>query len=960
MLQKNTTPMPKVRSKEIILFGPFRLVVSERLLTNGSVPVDISARSFDILTSLLSKPTEVISKEDLIDQVWPGIAIEESNLRVHIAKLRKTLGDGKDGVRYIETVAGRGYCFVAPVVRSDEQIDSPNKPIPFCQYDLPSRTTMIGRDDDLRKLVARLMADRFVSIVGSGGVGKTTLAIAIGHHLMLDFAGAVLFVDLSMISDPNLVATVIASTLGLSVQSDDATPSLIAYLRHKRILLILDTCEHLVEAVAASASIMFKSTSQAHILVTSRETTQVDGENVYRLEPLECAPDCEGLTAAVAMTFPAIQLFLDRARASGAQLEFGDGEAAIVASMCRKLDGVALAIELAARRIEAYGLLQTAALLDEKLTLLWTGPRSAPPRQRTLKATLDWSYKLLSEVESVVLCRLAVFAGIFTMDAALEIASSAAVDRSLVLGTVESLVAKSMIATCPAGGIMRYRLLDTTRDYARESRAYHAEFADVSACHANYYRQWLEQSGIDWPTLSAAQRASHLIALNNVRAALEWCFGVNGNGEIGVELAAAAVPVFLTMSLLPECHRWSEQAIRALDETTFGGSQEMHLQAGLGHSSMQMWGESDAAHLALNRSLAIAEKRGDVLHQAGLLGVLHTLHLRGADFKTALAYARRCRALAENIDDSAAITLAHAILGRSLLISGDLGGARVEFEALLPVRSRSRQTHSNYLAYTWHYRTNSVLARTLWLQGFPAQAVERAEQTIKDAELTDNSVSLATVLAWVSAVFLWTGDLQSAGRYIESCIVLAKSHSLKPLVAIGQARKAELAILRGDAKTGVEKLRESIEEIRAVRFELIVPEFEISLVQGLAALGRFAEAIELIKQTIQRTEISGDALFMAEMLRIKGRLFLSMPRPNIDDAKLCFMQSLELSRRQGAGGWELRAASDLASLFASEGQPERGRAVLQPVFEQFVEGFETADLTTAKTLLSLLSKPLVT
>ncbi len=960
MLQKNTTPTPTVRSKEIILFGPFRLVVSERLLTNGSVPVDVSARSFDILTALLSKPTEVISREDLIDQVWPGIAVEESNLRVHIAKLRKTLGDGKDGVRYIETVAGRGYCFVAPVVRSDEQIDSPNKPIPFCQYDLPSRTTMIGREDDLRKLAARLMADRFVSIVGSGGVGKTTLAIAIGHHLMLDFAGGVLFVDLSMISDPNLVATVIASTLGLAVQSDDATPSLVAYLRHKRILLILDTCEHLIEAVAAFASIMFKSASQAHILVTSRESLQVDGENVYRLDSLECAPDCEGLTAAVAMTFPAIQLFLDRARASGAQLEFGDGEAAIVASMCRKLDGVALAIELAARRIEAYGLLQTAALLDEKLTLLWTGPRSAPPRQRTLKATLDWSYRLLSEVESVVLCRLAVFAGIFTMDAALEIASSATVDRSLVLGTVESLVAKSMIATCPAGGIMRYRLLDTTRDYARESRAYHAEFADVSACHANYYRQWLEQSGLDWPTLSAAQRASHLIALNNVRAGLEWCFGVNGNAEIGVELAAVAVPVFLTMSLLPECHRWSERAIRALDETSFGGSQEMHLQAGLGHSSMQMWGESDAAHLALNRSLAIAEERGEVVHQAGLLGVLHTLHLRGADFKTALEYARRCRALAETVDDPAAITLAHSILGRSLLISGDLGGARVEFEALLPVRSRSRQTHSNYLAYTWHYRTNSVLARTLWLQGFPAQAVERAEQTIKDAELTDNSVSLATVLAWVSAVFLWTGDLQSAGQYIESCIVLAKSHSLKPLVAIGQARKAELAILRGDAKTGVEKLRESIEEIRAVRFELIVPEFEISLVQGLAALGRFAEAIELIKQTIQRTEISGDALFMAEMLRIKGRLFLSKPGPNIDDAKLCFMQSLELSRRQGARGWELRAASDLASLFASEGQPERGRAVLQPVFEQFVEGFETADLTTAKTLLSLLSNPPVT
>jgi predicted ATPase/DNA-binding winged helix-turn-helix (wHTH) protein len=953
--------MKTAQCKEIISFGPFRLVVSERLLTNGGVPVDLSARGFDILMSLLSQPTEVISKNDLIDQVWPGIAVEESNLRVHIAKLRKTLGDGRDGARYITTVAGRGYCFVAPVLRSDEQINPQKNTTSFFGHaDLPSLSTMIGREHDLLKVVARLKAKRFVTIAGAGGVGKTTLAVAIGHQLMTDFTGAVLFVDLGMLSDPDLVATLIASMLGLSVQSDDATPSLIAHLRDKRILLILDTCEHLIEKVAALASTIFASASQVHILVTSRETLQVDGENVYRLEPLECAPDGEVLTAAVAMTFPATQLFIDRARASGAQLDFGDPEAAIVASMCRKLDGVALAIELAARRIEAYGVYQTAALLDQRLTLLWAGPRSAPPRQRTLQATLDWSYNLLSEVERVVLCRLSVFAGIFTMDAALAIATTATVNHSLVLVAVESLVAKSMVAPCPVGGIMRYRLLDTTRAYARESSVYHAEFADVSARHATYYRRWLEQSGIDWPTLTPAERASHLIALNNVRAALEWCFGINGDAEIGVGLAAVAVPVFLTMSLLPECHRWSERAIRALDDTTIGGSQEMHLQAGLGHSAIQMWGESDAAHVALNRSLAIAEERGEGLHQVGLLGVFHMLHFRGAEFKTALKYAQRCRVLAESIDDSAAITVAHSILGRSLLISGDLVGARAEFEALLPFRSRSRQTHSNYLAYTWHYRTNSVLARTLWLQGFPAQAVERAEQTIRDAERTENTVSLVTVLAWVTAVFLWTGDLQSAGQYIESCIVLAKSHSLKPLVAIGQARKAELAILRGDAKTGVEKLSESIEKLRAMRFELIVPEFEISLAQGLAVLGRFAEAIELINQSIQRTEISGDALFMAEQLRIKARLFLLMPRPNIDDAKIYFAQSLELSRRQGARGWELRAATDLAKLLASEGQADRGRAVLKPVFEQFVDGFETADLTTAKTLMSLLSKTPVT
>ena len=536
---------PAAQRKEILSFGPFRLVLSERLLTNDGVPVDLSPRAFDILVTLVSRSTKVVGKSDLMDHVWPGVAVEESTLRFHVANLRKALGDGRNGARYITTVSGRGYCFVALVSRSSEQNRSPKPSVSDFQHaNLPSRSAMIDREDDLAALLARLEAERFVTIVGSGGVGKTTLAVAIGHRLTDAFAGAVLFVDLSMLSDPDLVGTVVASLLGLSVQSDDATPSLIAHLRDKRLLLILDTCEHLIGVAAALASTIFASAPQVYILATSRETLQAEGEHVYRLEPLECAPEDEGLTAAIAKTFPATQLFLDRARASGAQLDFSDAEAAIVVSMCRKLDGVALAIELAARRIEAYGVHQTAALLDQRLTLRWGGPRSAPPRQRTLQATLDWSYKLLSEVERVVLCRLAVFVGIFTIDAALAVATSATVDHSLIFDAIESLVAKSMVATRPVPAMMRYQLLDTTRAYAREGAIYDAELTEVATRHAVYYQQWLDQSGIEWPTLvTAAEKAPYFVALNNVRAALEWCFGVNGNAEIGVRLAAAATPV---------------------------------------------------------------------------------------------------------------------------------------------------------------------------------------------------------------------------------------------------------------------------------------------------------------------------------------------------------------------------------------------------------------------------------
>ena len=814
---------------------------------------------------------------------------------------------------------------------------------------------MVGRDDDVLKLSAQLTASRFVTIVGAGGVGKTTVAVAVGHHLIEAFAGAVLFVDLGMLSDPNLVATAVASMLGLSVQSDDATPSLIAYLRDKRILLILDTCEHLVEAVAALAASIIEAAPQVHILATSREALRVEGEHVYRLDALACPPDDPGLTAAVVQTYPATQLFVERAVASGAHLDVSDAEAPIVASICRKLDGVALAIELAARRVESYGLQQTAALLDQRLTLLWLGSRTAPPRQKTLQATLDWSYGLLSELERVVLRRLAVFVGHFTLDAALEVVTSATLDRSIVFGAIDSLVAKSMVATRPVGAMMRYRLLDTTRAYALETRLDGAELADLAVRHATYYRRWLEQSGTEWPTLSTGtERAPHFAAINNVRAALEWCFGVNGNVEIGVGLAVAAAPVFLAMSLLPECHRWSERAILALDDAARGGLEEMHLQAALGVSLMFMQGGRDAAREALERSFSIAEERGDALDRLRLLGPLNMFHRRTGDFTTALQYAKRCSAIAGTVEDSVAIALAHSILGVSLHLSGDLADAGAELEAALDRGPRSQPTTTIYLGFEGKVLAGAILARNLWLQGHPDQAMERARQTVEEAAGMDHSLTLAIALIWAISVFLWTGDLRTAQAYMDLLTSLAESHSLAPYLLVARGFKGELAIRQGDAKGGVESLQSSLQKLHAAPYELLTTELNLSLVRGFSALGRFAEAIALIDETIRLVEANGSLSHMPELLRVKGSVFLLMPQPRHDDAEACFMQSLELSRRQGARAWELRTATDLAALLAGQGRAESARALLQPVFEQFVEGSDTADLKAAARLLATL------
>lgn len=944
--------------RDVLSFGPFSLVTSERLLTKDGVPVELGARTLDTLIALVSRPNEVVGKRELIARVWPDVIVEEGSLRFHIASLRQVLGDGQDGARYIATLAGRGYCFVAPVSRSIDRAKgyaTIAAPVPGANY-LPGRLMrMVGRTEGAVLVSTELAASRFVTIVGSGGVGKTTLAVAVAHDLLDTFAGAVLFVDLGMQSDPNMVAGAFASMLGLPVQSDDPTPGLIAYLQDKRLLLIVDNCEHLIDAAAALAARIFDAAPQVHILATSREALRVEGEHVHKLAPLAVPPEDPGLTAELVLSFPAAQLFVERAAASGARLDLDDRGAAIVASICRKLDGVALAIELAAGRVQAHGLEQTAALLDERLSLLWQGQRTAPPRHRTLYAMLDWSYGLLSELERAVFRRLAVFVGSFTIEAALAVATSPTIDNGLVFNTIDSLIAKSMVATRSIGAMMRYRLLATARAYALDVSTDDDERTDLAVRHATYYRRWLEQAGAEWPTLSnAVERAPFLAGLSNVGAALDWCFGSDGNAGLGIGLAAAAGPVFLAMSLPTECHFWSERAILALDDAARGGAEEMHLQAALGLSVMFTRASSDVALLALNRSLAIADDRDDALAQLQLLSILHMFHCRIGDTNTALAYAERSVAVAQTIADPTAIALARSLLGISLHFAGDLKGARAELETALRHRPEPARSRGGFLGFEGHNLAGSGLARTLWLQGHPAQAAACARETVQDAAYTDHPVTLSIALIWAVSVFLWTGDLRSAEAHADWFLARAESQSLEPYLAVGRGFKADLAIRRGDATAGVEILRGSLKDLHAARYELLTTPFNISLAQGLGAIGRPSEGIRLIGETIGQVEANGDLCYMPELLRVKGGLLLSLPQPNDDAAETCFRQSLDWSRRQGARGWELRAATDLAGLLAAQGRAEGARGLLQPVYDQFAEGFETADLKAANQLLATL------
>jgi predicted ATPase/DNA-binding winged helix-turn-helix (wHTH) protein len=935
-------------TKDVVSFGPFRLSAAERLLERDGVALHLGSRSLDILIVLVERAGEVVGKKELMSRVWPGINVDEASLRVHVAGLRKALGDGQAGARYVSNIPGRGYCFVAPVVRPTAA-PPPSTASESGTYDqahrLPPRLTrMVGRDEIVRAISEQLAQRRFVTILGPGGIGKTTVAVSVGHTQLAVFGGAVRFLDLGPLSDPRLVPSAIASTLGLLVQSSDPTPSLISFLRDRRMLLILDSCEHVVEAAAALAERIFEGAPQVHILATSRESLRVEGEHIYRLPALDSPPEGAALNAVETLAFPAAQLFVERAAASGYNYVLTDNDAPIVAEICRKLDGIALAIELAAGRVSAHGIEETAALLDNRFRLLWRGRRTAQPRHQTLRATLDWSYDLLSELERAVLRRLSVFAGVFTLEAAAAVAADAEFDGAQVADSVDVLVAKSLVSASAGDGMTRYRLLDTTRAYALGKLTDAGEAEATKRQHAIHYRDFLDRADAG---ASTRPRAEHL---GNVRAALEWSFFESGDLELGTALAAAAAHLFIELSLLGECHRWSERALAALDENTRGTKREMALQAALGLSLMFTRGNSEQVRAAYTRGLELADALNDRLNQLRLIGRLHIFHERAGDFHIALAFAERGEAVAKEIGDPVGSAAAHAMLGISSHLMGDQAAARAHLEAASAQPSASAQIATMYFGFHHRNRARIALARTLWLRGFPDQAVRVAGETVDEAAGLGHPVTLCIALIWAVSVYHWIGDWVRAEQSIERFIAHANRYSLVPYHAVGLGVRGELSIKRGDAEAGIDMLRRALESLHADRYELLTSAFNSTLAQGLATTGLMDQAFALIDETIALVERNGDLFNLPELLRIRGEFLAS--KENIEQAQACFSRSLELAAQQSALGWELRAATSLARL-----QPARdggkARATLAGIYARFNEGFDTADLQAAKQLLDM-------
>jgi predicted ATPase/DNA-binding winged helix-turn-helix (wHTH) protein len=469
-------------------FGPFELSIGERVLRRDGVVLPLGGRAHDILIYLTGRPGEVIAKQELIDHVWSDVTVEEGSLRVHVAAIRKALGDGQFGNRYIANIKGRGYSFVGTVVPLAGGTENRNAKFRH-QGRLPVRPIMmIGRETVVSEVTNKLRNERFVTLLGPGGIGKTTIALAVGRAAAEEFGGEVYFVDLESLIDPRHVAGAVAASLGLELKSRDSDLELVDLVRSRKLLIILDSCEHVIEAVALLAEQLHQETEQIYLLTTSRELLKVRGEHCYRVPRLDYPPEGSEQTANAVLRYPAVQLFVQRVAARAGSFVLTDEEAPFVAEMCRRLDGMPLAIELAAGQAAAIGLKNTVARFE----LLKLSHRTAVPRHRTLKATLDWSYDLLSDGERIVLRRIAPFVGHFTLEGARYVAGELGIGTGEIFDAIAGLVEKSLIATRIDETQARYRLLDATRAYALEKLEEHAEVDVVVRRHAAYVAAYLE------------------------------------------------------------------------------------------------------------------------------------------------------------------------------------------------------------------------------------------------------------------------------------------------------------------------------------------------------------------------------------------------------------------------------------------------------------------------------------
>jgi predicted ATPase/DNA-binding winged helix-turn-helix (wHTH) protein len=932
-----------VRDRESVLrFGPFQLLPAERLLLESGNVVKLGARAFDLLTLLVERAGQVVSKEDLISHVWPTTVVEEINLRVHVAAVRRALGDGQSGNRYIVSATGRGYSFVAKVTveTGGPRIKADQTAAAAPNHNLPnSLTRMVGRSHEVRSLVRLARSQRLLTVVGAAGVGKSTVALAVTRELLNDFPDGTRFIDLAAISSAALVPGSFATALGLVISATSPLADLAAFLKDKTVLLLLDNCEHLIDEVASVTEQLLKGSPTLRVIATSREPLSAEGEWQYRISPLavpkEESPE---VTAEFARGYSAVELFVERAITGEQGFELTDENAPNVAQICRALDGLPLAIELAAARLGLLGIRELAIRVNDQVSRGAPSRRTAPSRHQTLRATLDWSFNLLNSTEQVVLQRLAVFNGAFTMESAVTLTAHNGLGPQEALNAAVGLADKSLMTTDVSGTAVRHRLLNTTRAYAFEKLAETEDFASIYRWHAEQVLKLMRQAELGWETMPRAEWiASYGHAIDDVRSALDWAFSSDGDPFLGAALTAVSVVFGLQLMLVEEFHARVKHAlywIRA--RTTPHPEIEGRLTMTLSTLSQNM--QRPLAAEPADEALADpVELIGSPRLQVAPLLRKTIFQIEAADYDSAVNTAARLGDVARKTGDPFAVLIADRAAAQAHHFCGNQRMARTYAERVLDNPAKAIPLAYIPVQVDRRVWMRIVLARILWMEGNADQAVALSEEALEFAS-SDSPFAVCQSLALAACpIAFWRGDKLREREHVMSLLRETDRYRLDYWRMYGEWYQRALAAPDEAAD------KKSAAEVPSTTSPATPP-------RGLLLDTVLTIAPGLSGVDPRSSNASGWSA--PETLRVQA---LDMLRDSSLDAdgraEEILRRSLKAAEQQNALAWTLRTAISLGALWSQKGQQAQARTLVSEVRARFSEGFSTRDLREATSFL---------
>ena len=930
-------------------FTDFAFFPERQRLTRGGETLRVGSRALAILQLLIERRGSLVTKRDILARVWPGVEIGEESLRLNILALRRALIDTTEEPRFILTDYGRGYRFVGSVTEIPEEQGTQGQslvPDPAAGQSaehLPVRlTSLVARDEAILLLAGAQSEKRLLTIVGPGGIGKTSVAIAVARRVSVSYPEGAWLLDLAALDDPDLIPITLGSLLGITRSTQDPLEALLEFVRPKRMLLVLDNCEHLVSECARFATRILAAAPGVHIIATSREVLGVEDEHVYPLSPLE--------------TSSAVRLFIERAMTRRLDFSPGETERATIADICSRLDGNPLAIELAAANVEHAGVAGIAAGLDRRFRLLSRGYRTSAQRHRSLRAVMDWSYDFLPPLTQRVLLRLSVFRGSFTLEAAEEISYCSEISPWEVVEHLTSLVDKSLLASDPEHFVPQFRLLETVRAYATEKFLATGELDSgmerlAGRCR-RVFGQALDKSKIG---ISTGLRSMYLAQVEDLRASLHWAFASQDRLQDGVQLAIAAAPTLDSLGLFMEGYQILRAAIERLEKTSSSDKDGlMQLYALVAPMSGWVSLSADGMGSASRRLLELARDTGRVDFQLSALRNLFLVALLLGQNAQAREYSIQMADVSLSSGDRYARVVAQQRVGAMCTIMGEHGAALRTFaEMAIDTHPDSPVESVRYL-YEPVCIQKSYLARTLWCVGQLDLALQEAAGALERANrLAHVPTQFVTLIQAAALIPLWTGPRETAVEAVRLCNELAGDD--RSLRKYARVFSACLEIKHGDAMSGT----------RALKEELIAPGFDINtlapsqavfycvLAEGFYLAQKFDDALELVERALEQARLSAGVWFNPELLRVRACV-LAARRAPVTEVESWFEAAQAAAREQQALYWELRVAYSRAQYLCSLDRQDHAQGVLQPVYEQFTQGFELAELRQARTLLHQL------